>query len=477
MIDERDDEQLAESMRSALRVLARRTPVTTGWRAADTVRRAVVIRRRRRLGITTAVVLGAAVATAVSLTTDGAHSTLPQARSIHTAARIDGAVQLVADTAPGAPGKPADVDQVEAAEQRLSLVLLSKLGGSSNLSVSPASLYFALGMLQNAARGDTAAQIAHALQTGGLSTGDQNAGLAGLVAELNAAAQQDGITLDSANSLWQDRSFAVRKQFLDTLAAYYRTGVWQVDYQHDTAGALKAIDDWTSQQTHGKITKLFDHLDPSTVLVLANAIYFHAKWATPFDKAATRDGTFTTATGKRVTAKFMSGGPGLQAVATDGYQAVQLPYQGGRFAALAVMPTSGSLGDFVRSLTPGRISSIASSLAANVSVSMPRFATTSKIDLKPVLEALGMTDAFTDNADLSGLSDTPTKVAQVIQRVYLGVGEKGTTAAAATGISIMPTSATTGPSVLVDHPFLFLVRDTKTGAILFASQVQDPTVG
>jgi serpin B len=141
------------------------------------------------------------------------------------------------------------------------------------------------------------------------------------------------------------------------------------------------------------------------------------------------------------------------------------------------MPTSGSLGDFVRSLTPGRISSIASSLAANVSVSMPRFATTSKIDLKPVLEALGMTDAFTDNADLSGLSDTPTKVAQVIQRVYLGVGEKGTTAAAATGISIMPTSATTGPSVLVDHPFLFLVRDTKTGAILFASQVQDPTVG
>lgn len=477
MIDERDDEQLAESMRSALRVLARRTPVTTGWRAADTVRRAVVIRRRRRWGITTAVALGAAVATAVSLTTDGSHSTLPQARSMHTAARIGGAVQLMTDTAP-ASGNPADVDRVGAAEQRLSLALLSKLGGgASNLSVSPASLYFALGMLQNAARGETAAQIAQALQAGGLSTGDQNAGLAGLVADLNAAAEKDGITLDSANSLWQDRSFPVRKQFLDTLAAYYRTGVWQVDYQHDMAGALKAIDDWTSQQTHGKITKLFDHLDPSTVLVLANAIYFHAKWATPFDKAATSDGTFTTATGKQVTAKFMSGGPGLQAVETDGYQAVQLPYRGGRFAALAVMPTSGSLTDFVQSLTPDRISSIASSLATNVSVSMPRFTTTSKINLKPVLEALGMTDAFTDDADLSGLSDTPTMVNQVIQRVYLGVGEKGTTAAAATGISIMPTSATTGPSVVLDHPFMFLVRDTKTGAILFASEVQDPTAG
>lgn len=477
MTDPHDDEQLAEAMRSALHVLTRRTPVTSGWRAADTVRRAVIVRRRKRLGITAAVVLVTAVVTAVSLTTGGSGRTPPQAGGIRAADRIDGAVQFAAATRPIAHVDASAVDQVVAAEQRLSLALLDKTGGTSNVSVSPASLYYALGMLQNGARGNTATQIAKALQANGLATADQNAGLAGLVSQLNTAAAKDGITLDSANSLWQQRNFALRTAFLHTLAAYYRTGVWQVDYQGDTSGALKAINDWTAKQTHGKITKLFDQLDPTTVLVLANAIYFHADWATPFDKSRTEGRQFTTADGRQVTAKFMSGSTGLQAAATAGYRAVQLPYKGGRFAALAVMPTSGSLPTFVQSLTPDKITAIASGLQSGLTVSLPRFVTTSTIDLKPVLQALGMTDAFTDGADFSALSKQPTEVSQAIQRVYLGVGEKGTTAAATTAIAITPTSATPGPTVVLDHPFLFLVRDTKTGAILFASEIQDPTAG
>jgi serpin B len=477
MTDERDDEQLAETMRSTLRVLTRRTPVASGWRPADTVRRAVVIRRRRRWSVSAAVVLVIAVATAVSLSGGGGSGgTSHRAADVRTADRLDGAVQLVADTAPVTNADPSAVGAVAAAEQRLALALLDKLGGGSNVSVSPASLYLALGMLQNGARGQTAAQISQALQASGVSTADQNAGLAGLISELNAAAAKDGITLDSANSLWQDRSFKIRSQFLRTLAAYYRTGVWQVDYQHDMDGALKALNDWTSQQTHGKITKLFDQLDPSTVLVLANAIYFHADWATPFDKAETADGPFTTADGKQVTAKFMSGGPGLRVASTDGYQAVQLPYTGNRFAAMAIMPTSGSLPDFVRGLSPAAVDSLDFTAGGGCEIDLPRFSTTAKVDLKPVLQALGMSTAFSDSADLSGLSPEATEVDQVIQRVYLGVGEKGTTAAAATGISIMPTAATSC-SLRFDHPFLFLVRDTQTGAILFASEVQDPTAG
>lgn len=477
MTDPHDDEQLAEVMRSALRVLTRRAPVSSGWRAADTVRRAVVVRRRRRWGITAGVVLVAAVATAVTLTTGGQGRTAPQAGGVRAADRIDTAVQLAAKTQPSRHIDAAAVEQVVAAEQRLSLALLNQLGGTSNVSVSPASLYYALGMLQNGARGATAAQIGKALQAAGLTTSDQNAGLAGLVAQLNVAAAKDGITLDSANSLWQQRSFQLRTAFLRTLAAYYRTGVWQVDYRHDMSGALQAINDWTAKETHGKITKLFDQLDPMTVLVLANAIYFHADWATPFNKSETSDGQFTIADGRHVIAKFMSGATGLQAAMTNAYRAVQLPYKGGRFAALAVMPTSGSLPDFVRSLTPEKIRSIADSTQPGLTVSMPRFTTTSTIDLKPVLEALGMTDAFSGAADFSALSNAPTQVSQAIQRVYLGVGENGTTAAATTGISIIPTSASPGPSVVLDHPFLFLVRDTKTGAILFASEVQDPAAG
>ena len=476
MTDIEPDEEHSELTGRTLRVLNRRTPVTSGWRAPDTVRRTAVRRRRTRWSAGAAAVLAVAVGAALSLGGNSPRSQVanPLGGTVHTVAGPNGSVQLVADTAPITTADQSQLDAVVAAEQRLSLALLNQVGTGSNVTVSPASLYLALGMLQNGARGATADEISKALQASGISTDDQNAGLAALTNSLAAAAAKDGIEFDSANSLWQQKGFEVKQQFLDALAAYYKSGMYQVDFAGQNADALKAIDSWTSDNTHGKITKLFDELDPSTVLVLANAIYFHANWQTPFDKDETKPGQFTTSGGKQVTVKFMSGGPGLLEAATDDYQAVALPYRGGRFEALAIMPTSGSLTDYVQSLTPDRIDAIASGLGSGLSVAMPRFTTTSMIDLKPVLQALGMRQAFSDAADLSGLSNVETSVDQVIQRDYLQVGELGTTAAAVTGISITD-SATVGPSVALDHPFLFLVRDTQTGAILFASEITDPS--
>jgi serpin B len=332
-------------------------------------------------------------------------------------------------------------------------------------------------MLQNGARGQTRSQISTALQAAALSTADQNAGLAGLTDELAAAARDAGIALESANSVWQQTGFQIRKQFLADLATYYRAGVWQADFDGHNADALAAINQWTREHTHGKIRKLFDSLDPSTVLVLANAVYFHAAWSTPFDGHVTTPGTFTTDAGKRVPAKFMIGRDGVSSGAGTGYEAIGLPYSGGRFAALAVMPTTGSVADFAADLTPTKIDSIATALRLGEEVALPRFTTTSKIDLVPVLATLGMREAFTPDADLSGLSPAcGCQVDQVLQRVYLGVGEKGTTAAAVTGISVIPTSTLGGlPPFRLDHPFLFLIRDTETGAILFASKIDDPT--
>lgn len=463
-----------------LRVLARRTPVTSGWRAPDTVRRTAVRRRRAKWTGGVAVVLAAAVGIALSLggSAGHRHAAVPLRGHVHTVKGPHGAVQLVADTKPSAVDASA-LAPVSMAEQRLGLALLNKVADGSNVSVSPVSLYLALGMLQNGARGQTATEISHALQASGVTTDDQNAGLAALTNELSAAAATAGIQFDSANSLWQQQGFQLRPAFLDALAAYYRSGVWQVDFEHDMDGALKALDAWTSDHTHGKITKLFDQLDPTTVLVLANAVYFHAAWATPFDGLATNDQPFTRADGTRVTAKFMHARLGLRALATSDYQAVELPYRGDRFTALAVMPTSGSLGRFVAGLSPDKLDSIALSLRSDQSVAMPRFTTTSKIDLKPVLQALGMRRAFGDAAQFPNLSPTPTKVDQVIQRDYLQVGEHGTTAAAVTGVSMIPLSAQpfSGPEVNLNHPFLFLIRDTQTGAILFASEITDPTAG
>lgn len=472
----RSPDTVVEPPAGSVRVLTRRTTVPSAWQAADTVRRTAVRRRRIKWGAGAAVVLAAAVTAATSLD----RSTSPDpgvhlAGSVHSVPGPDGSVQLVADTGPITDPDPAAVDAVVAAEQRLSLALLSQVGDGSNVTVSPASLYLALGMLQNGARGLTVDEISKALQADGLSTEKQNSGLAALTHDLATVAAKDGIELDSANSLWQQRGFAVKPAFLRALAAYYDAGVWQVDYKRHLADALAALNAWTSDKTHGKITKLFDSLDPSTVLVLANAIYFHADWRTPFNPAGTSPGLFTTPTGQQVNVKFMSGEAGLRGAITNDYQAVELPYTGGRFAALAIMPTRGTLTDYVATLTPEDITRVADGLDTNALVAMPRFTTTSTIDLKPVLQALGMRAAFTGDADFSGLSAEATMVDQVVQRDYLGVGERGTTAAAVTGVSMVPTAAPFGPQIRLDHPFLFLIRDTKTGAILFASEITDPS--
>lgn len=486
-MNEDPEDRSRESAAAALRVLDRPLPVTSGWRPGDVVRRSV---RRRRAGrwLGSAVVVLAAVTAAVALTGgSGSPATRPPAPLAHSprtrvADRIDGAVQLVADSLPTASSEPGSIRAVAAADRALTVALLQHLdaGRSTNVSVSPSSLYLALAMLQNGARGKTLQEISTALSATGLDTDRQNAGLAGLTQAWAGAARRGDFTLESANSLWQQRGLAVKPQFLAELATYYQAGVWQADFGGDMAGALKAIDAWTAAHTHGKITKLFDQLDPATVLVLANAIYFHAAWATPFDGHATEPMPFTTSTGQQVQAQFMSGGPGLKTAVTGRYQAVELPYRGGRFAALAVMPRGRSLGSFVAGLHGADLGRIAATVAARpastVAVVLPRFTTTSTLPLNDALAAMGMPDAFTDGADFSGLSDTPTTIGQVLQRVYLAVGENGTTAAAITGVGMTALSAHVQPPRLAfDHPFLFLIRDTATGAIVFATELQDPT--
>lgn len=401
----------------------------------------------------------------------------------HVGARIGSAVQLVADRRPAAP-QAAAAGPIAASEQQFTLALLHRLTGSStNLTVSPSSLAIALTMLENGAAGPTRQQIADALQTGSLSMQRQNAGWRALTAQWSQAADRGHFALHSANAVWSQQGFPVRRNYLAALGKYFATGLWRTDFAGHNAAALKAIDDWTKQQTDGKITKLFDRLDQTTKVVLANAVYFKAKWATTFDKHDTANGRFTTGGGTTVQVPMMHNAElPTPAASTSGYQAVELPYKGGRFAALSIMPTSGSLSRFVNSLTPNGLARIAASLQQRtVDLTMPRFTTASTLDLPATLQGLGMRDAFGDAADLSPMSPVARKlglqVEQVVQRDYLSVTEEGTEAAAVTGITMIPSAAVQAVPIHLDHPFLFLIRDTHTGAVLFASEVNDPGAG
>jgi serine protease inhibitor len=397
--------------------------------------------------------------------------------NVRIADRIGSAEELVSKrTSSGVDPSPRDVQSVADADTAFGIDLLQRLQTTSddNLSLSPMSLALALTMLQNGASGKTLAGIRSALHSGDLDGRTSDAGWSALVKDWTAAAASSGFSLQSANSLWLAPGLSTRPAFMDALATYFHSGVWRLDF--DKPGATDAINKWTSDQTHGRITKLFDHLDPATRAVLANAVYFKAAWQQPFDPNDTQPGPFTGADGVKTQASFMSSTTALPCSVTDDYQAVQLPYKGGRFAALAIMPTHETLDNYVHGLNTSALQKVAAGLhPTGLQLDMPKFTTSSTLDLKSPLMAMGMDDAFGGGADFSALSPQALQVDQVVQRVYLKVAEKGTEAAAATGISMIPTSAM-GPSsvIVLDHPFLFLIRDTKTGAILFASEVQHP---
>lgn len=457
------------------------------WLDTPAIARAAARRVRRRAGLVGAGVIVVAAAVLVPLLTTGSSTSRTPAKlavepGVKVGAKLGSGVQLVADSHPVATADAAAAAQVATAEQSFSIALLKQLDTTStdaNLSVSPASLALALAMLQNGARGSTLAEMQKTLRTTGLSTQQQDSGWSSLVSSWDTSAAADKIAFTSANSLFVQTGFPITQPFLAALGEYYNAGTWQVDFAGQLAKALKTINAWTAQQTHDKITKLFEpgQLDSSTVAVLANAVYFKAPWQMPFDPGQSKPGDFYSPTGTTHPTFMTSFPEAARAVIAPSYDAAQLPYTNGRFAALAIMPTSGSLSSFVTGLNPGRLTQIATSLAGHLAtVTMPRFTTTSSNDLGDVLATLGMPTAFSSSADFTGMSPAAPFVQAVEQRVYLKVNEAGTEAAAVTGVQMIESGIVGKIShVTLDRPFLFLIRDTKTGAILFASEIQNPT--
>jgi serpin B len=394
----------------------------------------------------------------------------------HAGVGVELAVQV---SSPPPVSDPSDLAAVASAEQGFAVRLLDQvITPGANVTVSPFSLAVALAMLENGAAGQTLAQIQAALGTSTLTPAQQDKGWSSLTHVLSAEGRADGISLDSADSLWLQRDLPMQADFMTSLADYFQTGVWQVDFKNNLSGAEQAINDWVSDHTAGHITQLFGpgELTPDTGLVLANAVYFDAAWQTPFDPAESAPGPFYPPTSQPVQVTFMNG-PAAHLATTAGYQAADLPYAGGQYQALVVMPENQTLATFVAGLSATRLGQIAASADQAGEVLLPRLTTDSYLPLNRVLADMGMPVAFTDSADFSAMSTLPTKVQSAVQRDYLSVGEKGTEAAAATGISVMPTVAVArpiGPTVTFNRPYLFVVRDATTGTVLFASLVQNP---
>jgi serpin B len=361
---------------------------------------------------------------------------------------------------------------------------LLREGPSGNAVYSPDSLATVLAMAGAGARGATAAQIAETLHLPSAKWIDTLGFLQGALAlgQMEAAeGREDAPTLKFANGLFAQSGLPLQPGFLARLEDHFRSSVEPVDFAGDPAGALGAINSWTSEQTEGLIPQLFSELPAETRLVLADAAYLKAAWRYPFESYETRVRAFHRPSGV-VEAKFMNQARELPFGSGPGYRAVELPYRASDLSMLVVSPTEGSVGGLQRRLAGNGIAAIAKGLRRRpVELSLPRFHLRVSTELVAPLKKLGMTLPFSEAADFSGMvAGEPLRIGAVEQVADLAVGEEGTVASAATGLVTVPVSAKPElPEAIkfdVNHPFLVFLRDDDTGAVLFAARVVDPSV-
>ncbi len=348
-----------------------------------------------------------------------------------------------------------------------------------NLFYSPHSISVALAMTYAGARAQTAEQMARTLQFL-LEQEGLHAAFNWLDTELATRGEGDeGFTLNVVNAIWGQKGYDFLDAFLDVLAENYGAGLRVLDFVEETEPSRIAINRWVSDETEGRIEDLIppDAINPLTRLVLTNAIYLDASWKHPFDKDS--DGPFYLLDGGQVTVPMMKQTEALGHTSGQGYQAVELQYDGGELSMVILLPDSGQFDTFEKQLDAQLVASIIEDIQSTpVALTMPKFEFESDFNLKAAFQAMGMTDAFVWNtADFSGMTgDRDLFISDVVHKAFVSVDEEGTEAAAATGVVIAPTAMPPDPDieVKVDRPFIFLIRDIETGAILFLGRVTNP---
>ncbi|MCD6358807.1 MAG: serpin family protein [Dehalococcoidia bacterium] len=357
-------------------------------------------------------------------------------------------------------------------------------GEEGNLFYSPYSISLALAMTYGGARGETEQQMAKTLRFI-LSQSDLHPAFNGLDGELNQRGEgaqgkdEEGFRLNIVNAIWGQEDYEFLSEYLDLLAENYGAGLRILDFINAPEESRITINDWVSDQTEARIEDLIPQglINSLTRLVLTNAIYFNAAWESPFEERATADGTFHLLDGSEVTVPMMKQTDSFGYTVGDSYQAVELPYDGGELSMVILLPQADQFEAFESAMNAQQINKIITELQhKRIALTMPKFEFESSFGLKKALAEMGMPVAFSYNADFSGMtSSRDLFIADVVHKAFVSVDEAGTEAAAATAV-VMMVKAMPGEAVEVtlDHPFIFLIRDIETDAVLFIGRVSNP---
>ena len=354
---------------------------------------------------------------------------------------------------------------------------------NGNIFFSPFSLSAALAMVLGGAKGTTADQIVHVMQ---LHPNQKN--LHGEYALLlNLLATNDKQTqLAIANALWGQQGLAILPAYQDLLRTNYKSELQTVDFAANPQAAASAINAWAEQNTNGHIKNLVqaNSFNAESLLVLANAVYFHGKWENEFSEYSTEPDDFWLDKAQKISVLMMNQTDHFSYFADASLQAIELPYRSGKYSMIVLLPKErDGLATLEKQLNADSLGKYVAGLEKKeVKLFLPKFELEANLSLKEFLSNLGMPLAFQNEADFSRITNNQRgiKLDAAIQKTFLKVNEKETEAAALTGIAgaaagVAPAPPAPPPVFRADHPFIFLIRETATNSILFLGRLTNPS--
>jgi serpin B len=357
---------------------------------------------------------------------------------------------------------------------------LQLLNGADNVFISPYSIFTALSMTYEGARGETASEMASIMHYPDNDT-IRRASFA-RIQNLMVNGTND-YELTSANKIWPREDYPFMDPFFDLIKEYYYGGIEELDFAGDPEGSRQTINQWVENRTNDRIKDLLPEgsISGYTIMVLTNAIYFLGKWVYEFNKEETKDADFTLSSGSVVQTPTMGMNveDGLRYYEDDDLQALELPYKGDDLSMIVLLPRENDISGMESDLDAERLNDIIDELDdKEVNVYLPKFEMTIEYNMNQPLKDLGMVQAFDPAlSDLSGLNGgiEPLFISLVQHKAFVKVDEEGTEAAAATAVVIDRLSAGDGPATFrADHPFMFFIMHKETNSILFMGKVEDP---
>jgi len=338
--------------------------------------------------------------------------------------------------------------------------------------ISPLSMQFLLGMILDGAQNGTADEICSVLGYGAGEVDAVNAYCLSMLEQLPSLDKKT--TLSIANAIFVNKQYSLKDSYKSTVGKYYQAEVANLDFS-DGAGSLKTINGWCNKQTNGMIPKVLDEVSTDMLAYLLNAMYFKSQWKEKFPKGNTSDETFTDGTGATKKVPMMKNREDFLYQDNDDFRVVSLPYGNGAFSMKVILPQAGkTLSEVTAALKTTDWNEFLSEMVrCDVDLWLPKFETKYSKKLNDILSEMGMPSAFSAiAADFKAMSDAALCLSFVKQDAVIKVDEEGTEAAVVSSAGMLATSAGPGEYIVfhADHPFLYLITESSTGAILFAGK-------